>query len=117
LSRKLTAAALSGLVCPGAGQLYNRQRVKGAALIAATLGLVAAMTYGAADAVFQAVSVMPPDEVLNDLYGLARRILEENARLFRATGWALLAVWVYGIVDAYLKADGHNTAADNKEKR
>ncbi|MCI0481654.1 MAG: hypothetical protein L0213_08715, partial [Candidatus Dadabacteria bacterium] len=43
MEKKYTAALLSGLLFPGAGQCYNRQPVKGVIYIMCTLGSIFAL--------------------------------------------------------------------------
>jgi len=105
MNGKMKAALLSGLVCPGAGQIYNRQYVKGIALVIAAVGLIAAFIYELWDAMVKVVASMPPDEVMGDLFGISHRLIEENGAAFSGIIYALIAVWVIAIVDAYVKGD------------
>jgi hypothetical protein len=82
--RQVIALMLSGIF-PGIGQLYNRQPVKGA--IGVVLGLV--LTWAAARAA-------PADPV-----ALAQPGADALGPLL-----ALLAVWVWSLVDAW-RAAGH----------
>ncbi|MBI5189429.1 MAG: hypothetical protein HZA22_01955 [Nitrospirae bacterium] len=102
MSRGFVAALLSGLACPGAGQIYNRQYVKGGILAAITLIIVGAVFYLTWTGMSEATSSMPPEEVLLDLFGIARRVLESNRETFLRLTAAFAVVWVYGMVDAYV---------------
>ena len=105
MNRKATAAALSGLVCPGAGQIYNKEYLKGGVLVAASLGLVAALLYELWDAMVKTVLSMPPEEVRGDVFGIAHRLVQENRATLSSILWALLAVWAYAVADAYIRGD------------
>lgn len=110
MKRKLTAAVLSGLVCPGTGQIYNRQRAKGWLLIAATLVIVSAAVYRAAVAAFEVAVSTPPDEILSNIFAIANGIMEANKAYLDRVLLAFAVIWVYGIVDAYINA------GDNKSR-
>ncbi len=92
---------LSGVVCPGAGQLYNRQLWKGLAMIAAVLALLAIIVFQIAQEVvrrvFEDPSLIGPLGVLT----LTNDIERENGRLFLGLTLALLGVWGISIWDAW----------------
>lgn len=102
MNRKVVAALLSGLVCPGAGQLYNGQRVKGGALMAAVLVILALLFHETWGALYDMLMSMPPEEALSDPFGLARRVIEHDKAFYDRATVALGAAWVYGMVDAYV---------------
>lgn len=104
MNRKITAALLSGLACPGAGQLYNRQYMKGAVLAAATIAMLSMLVYRTWNGMLDAALNLAPDEVFKDLFGLARRVLAADKRFYDTATAALSAVWAYGIIDAYINA-------------
>ncbi len=106
MNRRLAAAALSGLVLPGAGQVYNGQRLKGALLAGATLVILAAALYITWDAAVGILLGMPPGQSVRDIYGLARVVFDVNRVLYLKALAGLLAIWVYGVVDAYICAGG-----------
>lgn len=106
MHRGLVAALLSAFVWPGAGQLYNREFKKGAALIALTLVVAAAVMVAAAAEVTRQ---LPPD--IGDLDAdlirtLPAQVLAARTGTLLASSLLLLVAWGYGIVDAYLGGRG-----------
>jgi diadenosine tetraphosphate (Ap4A) HIT family hydrolase len=100
-SRPLRAALLSGLVCPGAGQIHNRDYLKGILLIGATL--IAAL-WLLARLTTQVLRGLPEDRATFDplsVFALVEDIQRQNAGFFLGCTLVLTALWVYGIVDAY----------------
>jgi hypothetical protein len=93
------AVLLSAAVCPGAGQVYNRERGKGTALVAATLVACAALTGFIVRNVLRAL----PEDILSldvaQVYDIVRQARSGIAVAF--WGGALTLLWIYGIVDAY----------------
>ena len=104
MRHKLIPAALSGLVLPGAGQIYNGERVKGAVLIAATLAILGAALYVTWDAAVGIIFSPGPGQAAPDIYGLLHSVVRINRVFYLRALLGLLAIWVYSIVDAYLKA-------------
>lgn len=96
----IVAVALSGLACPGAGQLYYRRYVRGAALVAASLGTVAAVFYQTLTAMQDIINTVPPDEVLSDVSGVAQMVMAQDSQFFTTVTYIFTALWVYGIIDA-----------------
>jgi hypothetical protein len=102
MSRRWRAALLSGLVCPGAGQLYNRQLAKGGLLVAATLGAAGVLFWVLIAAVRAA---LPQDlETLDPLEvpALATRIMIAVSSRVELLSFGLTLVWIYATVDAWL---------------
>jgi hypothetical protein len=100
----LRAALLSALVCPGAGQIRNRQYAKGLAIIGAVLVAAGGLFVRMLTEVFRA---MPTDGTIVDplsAWDLAREIQERNRGEFLTFSLALLALWVYATCDAWLVA-------------
>jgi hypothetical protein len=98
------AAALSGLLFPGAGQLYNGQPWKGLLLILANVAALAAFVTRVWNV---AVRSIPPDPTVLDplqVLLLARDIQEKSAPTLAAPMAVLLLLWLYAVVDAYLGA-------------
>lgn len=96
----IVAVALSGLVCPGAGQIYYRRYIRGAALVAASLGVVAAVFYITLTAMQDIIVTAPPGEALSDVSGVARMVMAQNSQFFTTLTYIFTALWVYGIIDA-----------------
>jgi diadenosine tetraphosphate (Ap4A) HIT family hydrolase len=103
VSPAVRAALLSGLVCPGAGQLRNGQRVKGWALIAATLAAAGFILWKLLALVSAS---MPSDATLDpvDAMDLATRLAQQASSQLSWVTTVLLVLWIYGIVDAWLCA-------------
>jgi diadenosine tetraphosphate (Ap4A) HIT family hydrolase len=100
-SRPLRAALLSGLVCPGAGQIHNRDYLKGILLIGAT---VIAALWLLARLMTEVLRGLPEDGATSDplaVLALVEEIQRRNAGFFLGFTLVLTALWVYGIVDAY----------------
>jgi diadenosine tetraphosphate (Ap4A) HIT family hydrolase len=100
----LRAALLSALVCPGAGQVRNRQYAKGFALVGATLATAGLLFVRMLTEVLR---VLPTDgSVLDPLsaWDLAREIQNRNQREFLGFSLVLLALWIYATLDAWLVA-------------
>ncbi len=98
------AALLSGLVWPGAGQLLNRQIVKGVAFILATLAIAAALVCRVVQAVWQRVLDDPDGMDFSRAFTLAHEIEREGAADFALATLALLAVWLFAIWDGWRSA-------------
>jgi diadenosine tetraphosphate (Ap4A) HIT family hydrolase len=102
-SPAIRAALLSGLVCPGAGQLRNRQRIKGWSLIAATL---AAAGYILWKLVALVAASMPSEGALDpvEAMDLATQLTQQVSSQLSWVTTFLLVLWVYSIADAWLCA-------------
>jgi diadenosine tetraphosphate (Ap4A) HIT family hydrolase len=102
--RPLRAALLSGLVCPGAGQIQNRDYGKGVLLIGATLITALWLLLRLTAEVLRSV---PPDMTTFDplqALSLAEEIQRQNAGVLLPLTLLLLGLWLYGVVDAYWSA-------------
>lgn len=102
MSERLKAVLLSGLVCPGAGQVYLRRYAVGALLVIVTLFLLACVAYVTWMSALDVFLTTPPDEILGDLLGAAHRIMEKDRGFFDRAGMGLLVAWAYGILDAFI---------------
>jgi hypothetical protein len=92
---------LSAAVFPGAGQLRNGDRAKGIAIIAATILFLVGATALIVSDLMPLVRDPPDIAVLFPIVSAAvSRTLGSHAL---ALG-ALVALWIYSIVDAYLVA-------------
>jgi hypothetical protein len=97
----LRAAMLSALVCPGAGQIRNRQFVKGFALVGLTL---AAAGYLLVRMLTEVLRLIPTDgSVIDPLsaWDMASEIQARNQGTFSTLSFLLLALWIYGTWDAW----------------
>jgi hypothetical protein len=101
--RVTIAAALSGLVFPGLGQMYNRQFRKGLLFAAAAAVSAAFFVFGAASGVLQAVSegsVLEPVRVL----AVAEKVVADDGGAIAGVALAMMVTWIAATVDAYLVA-------------
>jgi TolB-like protein len=102
-------AAFRSLVVPGWGQLYNRQKVKGAifgAAAAGTIGAALAFHLAATEAERDYQARTTPEQLGGGDPGAAAIALREDAtrgyRLRNGFLWAAAGVWAVGVADAYL---------------
>jgi TM2 domain-containing membrane protein YozV len=98
----MLAVIFSAVVCPGAGQIYNRQRLKGVALILASAGASVAVAVLVVRNVLQAL----PADVLTIGPAEMQTIMQKaHSGTLVTLGTAVLAVtWIVSVVDAYLVA-------------
>ena len=95
---------LSALVCPGAGQIRNRQYAKGIALVGLTL---ATAGYLLVRMLTEVLRLLPTDGSVIDpasAWDMASEIQARNTGTFSTLSFVLLALWVYGTVDAWFGA-------------
>jgi hypothetical protein len=100
-SRDWLPVWLSLLVWPGAGQMYQGRRLKGAALVAGStlFGLAFAVLAG-----LVVLRALPADLALLDpltLLRAMRRVLLGELPALVAVALPLAAIWVYAVVDAW----------------
>ena len=94
---------LSAFVIPGAGQLYNREKVKGWILIGLTVLVVVSAFIGVMAAL---LAIIPPGTVVTQeqTQALMNRLMVEKGTYFSSFSYLILAIWGYGILDAFLGA-------------
>ncbi len=100
----LRAALLSALVCPGAGQIRNRDYPKGIALIGLT---VATAGYLLVRMLTEVLRFLPTDGTVLDpmsALDIASEIQARNTGTFSTLSFVLLVLWIYGTVDAWFGA-------------
>jgi Zn-dependent protease with chaperone function len=102
--KSVTAVALSALVCPGTGQLYNRHYLKGFLLILSFLGVGLYLIYRLMVLGVDLASSL----VVEDVLSLIEKSQADSAR-FLLTGLALAGIWLVGVVDAYRNARKRET--------
>jgi diadenosine tetraphosphate (Ap4A) HIT family hydrolase len=103
-SPAVRAALLSALVCPGAGQIRNRQLAKGLVLVGLTL---ATAGYLLVRMLTEVLRILPTDgSVIDPLsaWDMASEIQARNQGTFSTLSFALLAIWIYATWDAWLVA-------------
>ncbi len=94
---------LSALVSPGAGQMYNKEKVKGVVLMVlfflVILGFMISLSVSLAALLPPGIEVSP-----EQVRGMVESILEEKGAFINTFWYLILAIWGYGILDAYLGA-------------
>jgi diadenosine tetraphosphate (Ap4A) HIT family hydrolase len=103
-SAPLRAAMLSALVCPGAGQIRNRQFAKGLILVGLTLASAGYLLVRMLTEVFR---LLPTDGSVIDpmsAWDMASEIQARNQGTFGALSFFLLALWIYATWDAWFVA-------------
>jgi hypothetical protein len=96
---------LSALVLPGAGQMFNREKIKGAVLMALFVALSVALVV----VIVAVVLPILPDTggapmSMDEAKAFTTRVWAERGDGISAVWWGLMAVWVYGFLDAFLGA-------------
>jgi hypothetical protein len=111
LVRKPGYAALASVIAPGLGQVYNGEVVKGFVLL--TLFMICFFLTGAS---LRAQMSFSPLSAQGSLYGPRVNVGSLLAGLFSGVSavWVilLLAVWVYAIADAAIRASRTGTSDD-----
>ena len=94
---------LSALVVPGAGQIYNKEKVKGLILMA--LFLLVFLGFAITVSVSLA-ALLPPTMVVTpeQMRGMVENVMEERSGFMTTFVYLTVAIWGYGILDAYLGA-------------
>jgi len=99
---RAVAVLLSALVCPGAGQIYKRHYIRGAALVCLSLAVVTAIVYRTWTTLMSMMLDVPPGEMMMDIMGITHRVFETQAAFFNTAGYVFLGLWVIGVLDAAL---------------
>jgi TM2 domain-containing membrane protein YozV len=102
--RALWAVCLSALLWPGAGQIYNKDRVKGVVLIVAAGVAGLAFTFAISAAIVDLARTDPAVLETSGPFALAQRMLNGRGGLLRTSTVALMVLWVVSVVDAYVVA-------------
>lgn len=100
----LIPVLLSAFVLPGAGQLHNKEKIKGVLFIVLFTGLSVALV---GVTVWGVLPLLPPGGSpvsMLEVRALTTRLMVEKGTAIETVWWALIAVWVYGILDAFLGA-------------
>jgi arabinogalactan oligomer/maltooligosaccharide transport system permease protein len=103
MKKTLTSPLLSALVIPGAGQLNNRQYVKGVIMIVVVLVSLSAFIIKICRDVLSIISSTGQDKMSPDnISQLAIQVQQKNAGIIVMLMLLFLVVWIYGIIDAYV---------------
>lgn len=102
MKRTLFSFFLSALVFPGAGQISNRQPIKGIILILLCILCLGFLLVGIMKSVLKAI---PDPENISITPGLISsltdKVLNENQGLILFTFVIFGIIWIFGIIDAY----------------
>lgn len=117
MNPKTKAALMSGLVFPGLGQVFNKQKAKGAVMIASVSVFFVWLTVRIFRLTWKTIAVTGAD-------GLeSMRMDPESIARLHNQAWALnwwlaaiiMAIWAYSIIDAYYLG-GEKPAGATPEK-
>jgi diadenosine tetraphosphate (Ap4A) HIT family hydrolase len=100
-SRPLRALLLSALVCPGAGQLHNRDYVKGTLLVGASVLSAGAFVWKTVADALRLLPDDPSDFGLLQVFALAEEVRRRNADSFLLLTVVLVLLWGYSVYDAW----------------
>jgi hypothetical protein len=94
---------LSALVVPGAGQIYNKEKVKGVLLMVlfflVIVGFMITISVSLAAQLSPNMAVSPEQVRI-----MVETIIDEKSGFITSFWYLTLAIWGYGILDAYLGA-------------
>lgn len=103
MKKSIKGALLSGLLFPGAGQLWLRCYLRGVVLIVLVTGCLAAVAKRAGQQAFAIVERMEAEGGTVDMVALFRSLADTPAdHVITTVTKVLVLVWVVGILDAYL---------------
>ena len=104
MKQVLLATLLSAFVCPGAGQLLNKEIVKGWLLIGVSGLAVVSFTINLSSR----LNALLASDISQMDAAVVRSAMEEIMKnppaYFRYFNFFMMALWVYGVVDAFLGA-------------
>ena len=100
-ARSDRAVMLSALVCPGAGQLHERQYLKGGLLVGLTVAATGAFLWKAARDVFGAVPAEPSGFGLVEAVGFVDLVVRRLAGPFLLVTVVVAMLWGISVLDLY----------------
>lgn len=100
-NRPLMALLLSAAVWPGAGQVYNGERPKGALLALAAGAVVAAVFVVVGPSLLAVAPLEPTFEDVLRAPALARAVVDRHWGALLGLHVALAVVWIVAVVDAW----------------
>lgn len=111
MKKVISSTLLSALIFPGAGQLNNRQYVKGGVMIAAVLLALIVFIVRICQEVLRILTLTGQKQITTDLITqLTLQIQQENADIIQKLIIFFLFIWIYAIVDAFI----YGSRIDNK---
>ena len=117
MQKAVKAALLSGLVFPGAGQIYLKRYRRGLVLILTVLAALMAVVVRAAVAAFRVLEEMqragktPDPETITTL---ATQYALPYAAYFQVGSLIIVGCWIFSIIDAY--RIGKKTEIQNRKE-
>jgi hypothetical protein len=100
----LIAVLLSAFVWPGAGQIYNREFWKGVVLVCLTILFALSFLIGAGAEIAHRIPAGTTQLSVDQARAITEEILNQRSGYILAFNLLVMAVWLYGVVDAYLGA-------------
>lgn len=117
MKRPLKAALISGLVFPGAGQLWLKYYFRGIALIVVVSACVAVIVQKAGQQAFAILEKMESEGGTVDMIAMLKSAGEAPEDLLTRSASALLVLcWVVGMVDAYIMGKKKDLADQSKHR-
>lgn len=105
MTRASKAALISGLLFPGAGQIYLKRYRRGLGMITIALSAFIIILVRAVAAAMESISALPPTGVPLAPNDLARLAAVSSQDIWAGSGKVLLALfigcWALSVVDAY----------------
>jgi len=108
----LIAIALSGLVFPGLGQLYNKDTKKGIIIIAYLLCIIGVFVYVMGRAMIPHLPADPDQVSMQVVRDMMNALRAENPTPFSSYNLLLMVVWIYSSIDAGVVAHSRWKARD-----
>lgn len=106
MTNSLKAALLSGLVFPGAGQLWLKHYARGTALIIAVSAATALVVTKAAKQAFAILERIESQGGVIDPAALLKSVTQPpggaDNMMTTAASLAIVSCWIVGIIDAYM---------------
>lgn len=104
----IIATLLSGLIWPGAGQLYNKDFRKGFVMIGLTILLVLSFMISVAPRLEDKMGEKSQKIDMAAARKISEEVMLDSPGTFRTFNMLMTAVWIFAIVDAYLGAKNRN---------
>ncbi len=105
MTKALRAALLSGLVFPGAGQMYLKRYKSGLLYLVIAMGALVAMILPPVRLALTILDQLAPKGGTLDMAAISRASAEVsavlNSAVFQLGLWVLVACWAVATIDAY----------------
>jgi hypothetical protein len=114
MKKAILSPLLSALIFPGAGQINNRQYLKGSTIIATVLIAGIIFFIKVCRDIMKIVPLGGQDTMnAESINKLSAQILQQNEDIIKILALLFVILWIYGIVDAYV----YGKKIDKKEGR